>query len=256
MDQENQLDMPRIIELDRGLWVRQEVDNMGWVVIGDEVLVIDALEQAKLEDEVMEAIAETTGKRPVRWVLNTHAHYDHVALNPAFVRRFGAEIVGLNTGTLPPEGIVFGTGGRSVRMIPMPHCHTQDDAVVWLESESVLFVGDIFGWGLIPWDRPLDRAKLDAIIQTYEELVGFGARTVVPGHGPLCSTRELERWIAYIRKTVSLVKDLYSRGRNRQEINTELVPAPADMSDWWRFLQWKHEDTVKKIVHAVCRQRL
>ncbi len=252
----NTADEAKLISLGTGFAVRQEVDNIAWMVVDDGVLVVDALEQPSLGPEVLRLMAETAGELPVRWVLNTHTHYDHIALNSMFRERFGAEIVNSRERNIPPDGLVFGRGARTVRMLHVPGCHTAEDCIVWVPEDSVLFVGDIFGWGLIPWDAPLDRSKLDGIIQTYEELISFGAETVVPGHGPLCTTADLRRWIEYVNQVVDAARAASGSGKTRREIRSGGIAPPEDMQHWWRFLQWKHEDTVGKITQAVARGKL
>ena len=246
---------PKLIEICDGVHVRQEIDNIGWVDLGDRVLVVDALEVAALEDEVFKMIADTTGDKPVKHVLNTHTHYDHVALNEAFRTRHGAEIINQVTPGVPAEGVWFEGGGRRVQMLPMPDCHTSEDCIVWLPDDRVLFVGDIFGWGLIPWDRPLTTEKRDHLVGTYERLLAFDAQVVVPGHGPLCSNVELQRWLVYLEWATEEVRAAITT-KKRKEIDANVIPPPQDMHNWWRFVQWKHSDTLKKISHAFDRGRL
>jgi len=253
---DNDGDKARIIELGHRFFVRQEVDNIAWMVVDDAVLVVDALEQADLAEEVLRLIDETTGGLVVRWVLNTHTHYDHIVLNAVFRQQFGAQIINAQNTDISAAGLSFGESGRTVRMFSQPDCHTAEDCIVWVPGDSVLLVGDIFGWGLIPWDQPLDHEKLEFIIKTYEKLIDFGAETVVPGHGPLCTTADLQRWVQYIREAVATTKAALADGKTRREIRAEEIPAPADMAHWWRFLDWKHEDTIKKITQAAVRGKL
>jgi glyoxylase-like metal-dependent hydrolase (beta-lactamase superfamily II) len=151
---EEPTDTPQVIKVADGLYVRQEVDNIAWIDMGTYALVVDALEQASLEREVLDAMELTIGRKPVRYVLNTHTHYDHTALNEAFRRHFGAEIVNQDTCGIPADGRWF-EGRRRVWMFPAPGCHTDEDCCVWCPDDGALFVGDIFGWGLIPLTRPL-----------------------------------------------------------------------------------------------------
>ena len=249
-------DLPKLLRLSDGAFVRQEVDNIGWVILGDHVAVVDALERPELEDEVFRLLAETTGGRPVRYVFNTHPHFDHVALNAAFERRCGARIIGAETQSIPATGLWFEGGGRRLLFLPLPGCHTAADCVAWLPEDGVLFVGDIFGWGLIPWDRPLTTQKKGEIVATYERLIAFAARHVVPGHGPCATTAELRRWLDYLETTCAAVKDACARGLSDDQVRNGAVPPPEDMCHWWRFCQWKHNDTLKKILHAVRNGRL
>jgi len=246
------VDTPVIVPASEGCFVRQAIDNMGWCDMGDYILVVDALEDAPLESEVVAAIAETVGDKPVGFVLNTHTHYDHVSLNEAFVRRFGAEIVNQRTTTIEPEGRFFQSPGREVRMIPMPGCHTREDCVIWAPNDRVLFVGDIFGWGLIPSGSLLTAELRTLLRDTYQRLIDFDAKIVVPGHGPVCGTAELVRWVEYFDWLLETVAALTAAGKNDDEIRVSVTP-PEDMLDWWRFVAWKHADALGKVLTSASR---
>ena len=248
-------DTPVIVAAGEGFFVRQAIDNMGWCDMGDYILVVDALEEAHLENEVMAAIADSVGDKPVRYVLNTHTHYDHVSLNGAFVERFGAEIINQRTTTIDPAGRVFESPGRRICMIPMPGCHTSEDCVVWAPDDGVLFVGDIFGWGLIPSGGLLKSDLRRRLRDTYARLIEFGASVVVPGHGPVCGTGELVRWVEYFNQLLETVASLVASGKNDSEITAAVTP-PDDMRSWWRFEAWKHADAVSKVLSSARRGAL
>jgi len=241
---------PTVRQVADGVCVRVAIDNMGWVDMGDSVLLVDALEQPELEDEVVSGIRAAFGDKPVRWLLNTHTHYDHTALNDAFRTRFGTEIVNQRDAPLPSEGRWFAGSGRRALMLPVPGCHTNEDCIVWLPDARVLFTGDIFGWGLIPWEGRLTVEKKELITGTYARLIEYDPECVTPGHGPLCSRSELARWLGYFGDLVERVSAGCRDGRSDDEIRGQLPP-PEDMGRWWRFCQWKHDDTVAKVLRAV-----
>lgn len=243
-------DAPKIITVADGFYVRQEVDNIAWIDLGEYAVVVDALERAELEDEVFDAIARTLGDTPVRYVLNTHTHYDHTALNRAFQKRCGAETVNQRTASLPAEGRWFEGHRRRVQMLPMGGCHTREDCVVWVPDDRALFVGDIFGWGLIPTEASLRKDNARLLVDTYNRLIDFGAETVIPGHGPLCSTAELTRWVDYFNALQQQAAEGCAAGKSDAEIAAD-IPPPDDMKHWWRFIMWKHEDSLSKVLRAV-----
>ncbi|MEI7834828.1 MAG: MBL fold metallo-hydrolase [Planctomycetota bacterium] len=247
-------EIPKIIELAPGLGVRQEIDNLAWIDMGQYVIVVDALEHAEKEVEVFGAIRDVVGDKPVRYLLNTHTHYDHVALNGAFVRRWGTQIVSVETTEIPATGLWF-EGTRRVGMLPMPGCHTDEDCVVWAPDDRVLFPGDIFGWGLIPLTIGLRDETAGLLFDTYARMIALAPAVVVPGHGPLCTVAELERWVKYFRWLIDEARAGVEAGASEAEIRSVLAP-PADMTGWWRFLKWKHADSVTKILSAVRRGRL
>ncbi len=247
-------EQPLLRQLAPGVFARQEVDNMGWVDMGDSILVVDTLEQPTAEAAVWQALRETVGDRPVGWVLNTHTHPDHVALNPAF-ERAGAEIINARTRELPASGLTVEGKKRSVQMLPMPGCHSHGDCVVWLPAERILFVGDLFGWGLIPWMGNLTGERKQLIVDTYRRLLDLRPQTLVPGHGPLCGDAELRRWLDYFLWLIDQAGARIRAGIKPAEIDSKAIPPPPDMLDWWRFRQWKHADSLKKVVKALARNR-
>ena len=248
-------DKPKLIEVAEGFTVRQAVDNMAWIDLGEYAVVVDALEQPELGTEVLAAIAQTLPGRPVRYVLNTHTHYDHVALDPALVRRHGAEVVDNASGAIPSQGRWFEGSRRKVLLLPMPSCHTEEDCVVWVPQDRVLLVGDIFGWGLIPLSGELRAETAGLLVDTYNRLIAFDAAVVVPGHGPLCSTAELKRWVEYLHGLVAEVRRACQAGLDDKAIQRQVAP-PEDMKGWWRFLNWKHSDSLTKVLQAIRRGRL
>lgn len=249
MSSADPMDHPSIVALAEGLHVRQAVDNIGWIDLGDGLLVVDALEQPELEGEVLAAIRQTAGEKRVRYVLNTHLHYDHVALNAAFQQRFGATIVNARTTHLAPDGLWLEGPARRVQVLPMGGCHTDEDCVAWSPADRALFVGDIFGWGLIP-SAGLDRAQAARLEATYCRLIGLDAAAVIPGHGPVCSTAELRRWLEYFRWLCREVSAACASQRNDRKVLAQ-IPPPQDMKGWWRFVQWKHQDSLGKVLQAV-----
>ncbi len=251
-------DEARIIQLAEGIFIRQDVDNCTWADMGAYAVVIDALEQAHLEGEVLAAIRDTIGEKPIRYVLNTHMHYDHVALHPALIRA-GATVVceesGYRNGDGGKDYVTFATSweeggpGRRVEMHAVGPCHTPEDAVVFFPDDGLLCVGDLFGWGLIPME-PFRVAGEGTVLDVYERLIDFGAETVIPGHGPVATLDHLRRWVAYFNDMRAKIGELKASGMSADEIKAAVEP-PDDMRDWWRFTEWKHEHNINEICSAL-----
>jgi glyoxylase-like metal-dependent hydrolase (beta-lactamase superfamily II) len=81
----------RVFEAAPGVFVRNAVDNCAWVDLGSGVATIDALEDAGMATVIQDDISRTVGK-PMRWLINTHWHPDHIACNPAW-HRAGATVI-------------------------------------------------------------------------------------------------------------------------------------------------------------------
>lgn len=243
-------DIPKIIPISEGFYVRQEIDNLAWIDLGEYAVVIDALEKPSAGPEVFASIQQTLGNKTVRYVLNTHSHYDHVALNEAFAQGYGSEIISHKIAPLPPEGRWFDGSRRSLLMLPLTGCHTDEDCIVWAPHDRALFTGDIFGWGLIPLTVNLRAETAGRLRECYQKMIDYDARVVIPGHGPLCTTDQLRRWVDYLDWLIEQAKREVSAGRTDEEILALVLP-PPDMHSWWRFLKWKHQDSLSKVLKSV-----
>lgn len=250
-----QPDTPKLIKLADGVFVRQAVDNISWFDLGGKTIIIDALEDRGEADAVFAALSETIGETPVACVINTHTHGDHVALNKKFRKHFGAEIINARTADIPPEGRWFEGPRRRALMLPMGGLHTDEDCVIHLPDDDVLFTGDLFGWGMIPLVRGLNTETMQRLERVYDRLISFDADTIVPGHGPTATTAELRRFIRYLHELRQQSRAGVDAGRGDDEILAELTP-PEDMADWWRFTEWKHDSSARKVVRAVRRGKL
>ena len=81
-------------KLAEGVWAAtpERGGNVGWFVYGDGVVAVDAGIDNATAKEILRQIAETTGGKPVRYLVLTHAHADHSTGARAFVAA-GAVVV-------------------------------------------------------------------------------------------------------------------------------------------------------------------
>lgn len=247
-------DKPKLIEIADGLYVRQEIDNIGWADMGDGLLVVDALEHAELEEEVFDMMERTVPRKKVKTVLNTHTHYDHVALNRIFEKKHGADIVNHDTRSIPEDGLTFQGGDRTCRFIPLPGGHTDKDCIAWFPEDNALFVGDLFGWGLITCMTSAMPEVMAGLESLYNRMIDFEAATVIPGHGPLCTTEHLVRCREYHDWLADTVYAGVEDGKSIADLKSE-IKVPDDMQDWWRLVEWKHEQNISKLVKGARKGR-
>jgi cyclase len=135
-------------------------------------------------------------------------------------------------------------------MLPLPGCHTPEDCIVWAPLEGALFTGDIFGWGVIPLTVNLRADTAQTLRDSYRRMIELDPKVVIPGHGPLCTVNELRRWVDYLDWLIEQVRREVQAGRKDEEI-MQSIPPPADMHSWWRFLKWKHQDSLTKVLKSV-----
>jgi glyoxylase-like metal-dependent hydrolase (beta-lactamase superfamily II) len=194
---------------------RNFISNAGFVVTDDGVLVVDALGSPALALELLAEIRRVT-PQPVRFVVVTHYHADHIYGLQAF-KAAGATIVAhsagreyLNSDTaqqrlqasrvdlapwvdaqtrlVPADRWLDGDdtrlrmGSYDVLIRRVGPAHTPEDLVVFVPQLGVLFSGDLFFRGRIPF---VGQADSRLWIASLEHLMAFRPRVVIPGHGPV-----------------------------------------------------------------------
>jgi quinoprotein relay system zinc metallohydrolase 2 len=190
------------------------VANLGVVIGADAVAVIDSGGSIVEAKAFVAAIGEATGK-PVRYLVNTHMHPDHIFGNAVF-RDLGATIVGhrnlpraleargayymqsyreqlgpaLMEGVeiVPPtvlvkDGMELDIGSRKLVLRAWDAAHTDNDLTVYDPATGTLFAGDLVFVNHLP---TLDGSLLGWMRQM-DALAAIPAGRVVPGHGPVPS---------------------------------------------------------------------
>jgi len=194
---------------------RNYISNAGFIVTDDGVVVVDALGSPPLAEELLAEIRRVTSQ-PVRYLIVTHYHADHVYGLQAF-KAAGATILAQAAGRdylvsdtaqkrleasradlapwiddrtrlvpadrwLDQEQTVLRVGSYDILIRHVGPAHTPEDLVVFVPKLGVLFSGDLFFRGRIPF---VGQADSRLWIASLERLIDYRPRVVVPGHGPL-----------------------------------------------------------------------
>ena len=194
--------------------------NIGLMVGSDAVFVVDD-QFAPLTPKILAAIKAIT-PQPVRFVLNTHWHFDHTGGNEnmgqagALIfahenvrKRMSTEqfIEALNRkeppaprGALPvitfTDTVSFHLNGDSIVVFHVAPAHTDGDAVVRFTKSNVMHTGDLFVSDRFPFVDRSSGGSIHGIIAAAERMLAVtNAQTaIIPGHGPVADRSRLQMY--------------------------------------------------------------
>ena len=206
------------------------------VLVGEKSVVLIDDKFPQDHDGIMKHVRSITDA-PVRYVINTHMHPDHVGGNPA-MQAIGADVVASENarrimaerGTPGLPAITMNDFMR-IYLDDMPidihylgRGHTDGDVVVHLPNEGVVITGDMFAlWGnyeavidysaggsLRDWPRTLDRAlQLDFDL-------------VIPGHSGVTDRATMAGYRDHLIRMQDMVREMNAQQRSREDMQAML----------------------------------
>ena len=238
--------------------------NAGFVIGDDGVVVIDTFEDEAAARQLLSEIQKLT-KLPVKFVVNTHYHLDHVTGNGVFAQA-GAVIVGhrnvrtwIHTENLKFFGkdikpdqkkmieeyvapqvvydseieLYLGTRRVVVRYYPG---HTGGDSVVTIPDAQVVFCGDLF------WNKTLPNlidGTTDKWAATDAKLAAEAPKaTFIPGHGDVGNAADVQEFAGYLNDLRAMMTQPVKDGLMGDALINAIMPGLKQKYGNWNFFDY------------------
>ena len=226
-----------------------EGGNIGVSAGADGVFMIDD-QFAPLTGKITAAVAALSDQ-PIRFLVNTHWHYDHsggnenlgnqgvliMAHDNVYERMSrDTEIAAFNTVVpaspkvaLPVitfnDNVTFHLNGEEIRVVHYRNSHTDGDSVIHFRNANVVHTGDIWFNGFYPFIDVSNGGSIDGVISSIRTLINLvdDDTRIIPGHGPLGDKQGMQGYLEMLEAVRDRMNRLIAEGKSLEEI-IELKP--------------------------------
>ena len=246
--------------------------NSGFIVGDEGVVLIDTLMTPTLAGNLMTTVRNVTSK-PIRYVINTHFHGDHVYGNQYFLpspivghdncrahfvrdwdgnmdRYYAREALRpeLDQIVMTRPDVTFShemslwLGDRELRLSYHGRAHTGSDILLYLPEEKVLFVGDLAVHKTLP---AFPDGHITKWVSVMDEVSKVDADTIVPGHGPVGGRAEYKESVELLALLNTEIRRGYDAGLSEEDT--------AKQVDISKFSDFANQDRVGLITRMAYR---
>jgi glyoxylase-like metal-dependent hydrolase (beta-lactamase superfamily II) len=202
----------------------------------------------------LKAALDGLGNAPVKYVIDTHWHFDHTDNNaplhaagatvlahentkkrmsephdlPVLYRGADGALAGLHFDPSPAEALPQQTFATSYQLranaeiLELQHvapAHTDTDIYVHFEKANVIQMGDLFFNGMYPYIDPGTGGTIAGMIAAADRILSLASNDtkIVAGHGPLGNKADLTKFRDMLVTARDRVRRLKSAGKSAQE---------------------------------------
>jgi cyclase len=227
--------------------------------VGDDGIVLIDDESAPLADKVQTALQGITDK-PVRFVINTHYHGDHIGGNTHFFMKQATIIAHDNVRRRMKSGGSTGNGGsihfeakpqpkdalpvitydhavtlhlngEDIRVLHFSSGHTDGDSIIFFPKSNVVHMGDEFVTHF-PFVDLEAGGSLQGMINAVEYVIAHVQPDVkvIPGHGQVSSLGDLRAYLTMLKATRDAVAHAMKEGKTLDQMKLAKILDP-----WKRY---------------------
>ncbi len=246
--------------------------NIGVSLGVDGAFLVDD-QYAVLSDEIIAAIRAISDS-PIRFVLNTHWHRDHVDGNEnlsaagaliiahqkvrermsveQYIEALDRRVPPAPERALPAvtfgESVTFHLNGEEIYVFHV-NAHTDGDAIVHFRKGNVVHMGDVHFSGMYPFIDVSSGGSIDGMIGAVEMVLAMidDQTKVIPGHGPLSDKTDLQEYRDMLVGVRDAVAEQIAMGKDRDAV-IAAKPTAAFDPEWGGV--WLSPDQFTAIVFS------
>lgn len=235
-----------------------EGGNIGVSAGEDGVILIDD-QYAPLTEKILAAVKVISDK-PIRFVINTHWHFDHTGGNENLgkggviivahdnvYKRLSSEqfIQLLNNRKVPAmpkaglpmvtfsDSVTFRVNGDEITAYRIPAAHTDGDVFVRFKNANVIHTGDVFAAYRYPFIDVENGGSVKGVIAAMDRLLPTldDNTKVIPGHGPLSGKKDV---IAFREMIVQVSSRVETAAKQKKTVDQVVALKPTrEYDDVW-----------------------
>jgi glyoxylase-like metal-dependent hydrolase (beta-lactamase superfamily II) len=231
--------------------------NIGVLTGDDGVFLVDD-QFAPLTKKIKDAIGKISDKE-IRFLINTHWHFDHVGGNEnlgetgsviiahenvrkrmstdQFIEFFQKKVPASPKVALPiitfAQDLMFHLNGENIHVFHVNNAHTDGDSIVYFRNSNVIHTGDIYFAGIYPFIDTSSHGSVNGVIDAAQHILSIidDDTKVIPGHGLLSNKAELRAYVDMLISLRAKIAKLISDGKTLAEIQ-KTKPAQEFDEKW------------------------